>query len=157
MCPERLVLPPAAASPAPANRRRLLPRCCRVQQALAGGGSDGSAGGAGNNAVAELAGLMSLISLQAPQHGQPHNAAQHAHQQQAGASSGAADMDTEGSAGPEPPSSSAARGGDSPSRLGRLVAAAEGATYVCQQCGGLVSVERGQAHQQLWCPALHPS
>ena len=102
---------------------------------------------------------MSLISLQAPQPGQPHNAAQHPQlqQQQAGSSSGEADMDVEGSAGPGPHSSSSAGGGDSPSRPGRLVAAAEGATYVCQQCGGLLSVERGQAHQQLWCPALHPS
>ncbi|KAI3431743.1 hypothetical protein D9Q98_004785 [Chlorella vulgaris] len=31
---------------------------------------------------------------------------------------------------------------------------AEGASFACQGCGGVVSVARRAAHQQLWCPAL---
>lgn len=69
-----------------------------------------------------------------------------------GSEGGPAGMDIEGGTGPGPP----AGGGPAaqPHDLELLACRAEGASYVCQLCGGVVSVARQQAHQQLWCPAL---
>ncbi len=68
-------------------------------------------------------------------------------------------MDVDGGTGPGPPSllAAAASSTNEAARLGRLVSEAEGASYVCPRCGGVVSVARQQAHQQLWCTALHGS
>jgi hypothetical protein len=68
-------------------------------------------------------------------------------------SSGPTGMDMDDGTGPGPPAPSS--GTDD---VARLAAQAEGASYVCQQCGGVVSVMRQAAHQQLWCPAAaqHP-
>lgn len=38
--------------------------------------------------------------------------------------------------------------------LEELVAAADGATYVCHRCGGAVSLKRQQVHEHHWCPAI---
>lgn len=131
----------------------------RVQQALAVGSSSA--------AVAdELAGLLSLVSLQQahptsaqgggslsapPRQQQPW---QHYRQQP---TDGPAGMEVEGCQGGTGPGPPAAHEGIKQERLGRLAAAAEGASYMCPQCGGVVALTRQAAHQQLWCPALHGS
>ncbi|PSC71263.1 hypothetical protein C2E20_5205 [Micractinium conductrix] len=126
----------------------------RVQQALAAGSATASAAN-------ELAGLLSLVSLQGvPPPGQPQmhdqhlqpavqqqqwqhiqgqQRQQHQEQQQPG---GPAGMEVEGGGGPGRPP-------DEPRRLGQLAAAEEGSSFMCSACGGLVAVERQAAHVQL--------
>lgn len=68
-------------------------------------------------------------------------------------------MDVEGGTGPGPPAHSSLPGAAAAiaeqERIGRLAIAAEGASYVCQRCGGVVAVARQAAHEQSWCPSLH--
>ena len=150
----------------------------RVQQALA-------AGSPSAHAAEELAGLLSLISLQAPgpqqqpwqQSPPPPQPAwqppqqrqqqqqsqlqqqqwpqqQHQQQQQQQQQQPPSSMELEGGSGPGPPPAHLAPKAAGASRLAGLVAAAEGPSYVCPHCGGVVAVARQQAHAQLWCPAL---
>ncbi|KAL4421115.1 hypothetical protein ABPG77_001510 [Micractinium sp. CCAP 211/92] len=130
----------------------------RVQQALAAGSSSAAA-------ADELAGLLSLVSLQ-PQGAsgepckQPVQPWQEHWQQQQQQPSSADGMDIEGGTGPGPPTGSpmlaaAAASVGEQERITRLTIAAEGASYVCQKCGGVVAVARQAAHEQSWCPSLH--
>lgn len=159
-----------------------------MQQALAAGSSSA-------HAANELAGLMSLISLQATQTQQarvvvmcscsaailrlavwlccqnssahritcamqvqqqaptPMGAQYQQQQQQFSSGSEPAGMEVEGGTGPGPPPPHLAPADNEASRLAELAAAAEGASYMCPRCGGMVAVARFEAHQQLWCPA----
>lgn len=90
---------------------------------------------------------------------QPQSRCQdHWQQQQQQQPGGAEGMDTEGGTGPGPPGPSAvstvAAAAAEQEQFTRLATAAEGASYVCRRCGGLVAVARQAAHEQSWCPSL---
>ena len=114
----------------------------RVRQALV----DGSADERSANQLAALLAGLSMASSSGPPTGQAAQQQQQQQQQQPTATTSASNVEVMDTDDAQLASSSNA------ALTQARVAGAEGASYTCSACGGIVALARRDTHEQLWCP-----